>query len=100
MDMLADRWKTAATVYIEHESSMRLVRIEDFLNDKVDTIQALAADLELSSTRDISDRVDVQYQPRGNRDVTWREFFGVDNLRRIERTCKPEMEKFGYSPSI
>jgi len=98
VDVLAARWRKAASVYLKHESSMRLVRYEDFLNDKVGTIQALAADLGLDPTCDISDRVDVQYQPRGNRDVSWKEFFGEENLHRIEHECEEEMRAFGYQP--
>lgn len=99
IDLLADRWRRAATVYLKHRASVRLVRFEDFLEDKVGTIAILAADLGLDSVCDISDRVDVQYQPRGNRDVSWSEFFGDENLQRIEETCHPVMKEFGYSPS-
>lgn len=100
VDVLAARWRKAALVYLKHEASMRLVRFEDFLNDKEGTIASLANDLGVDHVNDISDQVDVQYQPRGNRDIAWKEFFGVDNLRRIENTCSPEMKEFGYSPSI
>lgn len=99
IDILAARWRKAASIYLKYEASMCLVRFEDFLDDKVGTIEALASDLGLDTAHDITDRVDVQYQPRGNRDVTWEEFFGTENLRRIERTCHPEMKEFGYSLS-
>ena len=47
---------------------------------------------------DISDKVDRQYQRRGDRNVSWPDFFGPDNLARIERICGDRMQRFGYLP--
>jgi hypothetical protein len=98
IELLAKRWKRAAAVYRENRDAMHLVRFEDFLDDKVRTIDSLAVSLNLNPVEDISDQVDVQFQPRGNRDISWMNFFGEDNLRRIDTTCSPEMEALGYAP--
>jgi hypothetical protein len=44
--------------------------------------------------------VDVQYQPRGDRGVSWLEFFGRENLRRIEGICGGRMAQLGYRPTL
>ncbi|MGB3513644.1 MAG: hypothetical protein WBA93_31450 [Microcoleaceae cyanobacterium] len=32
--------------------------------------------------------IDIQYQPCGNREITWQDFFGEGNLRSIETILK------------
>jgi hypothetical protein len=97
--MLSERWTRAARVYLDNQPGIHLIRYEDFLDNKVEAIDRLTDILDLKSVRDISDKVDVQYQPRGNRNVTWLEFFGAHNLRRIEQITCPEMTELGYTPS-
>jgi len=97
IEMLAARWNLAADVYLEHRYEMIMIRYEDFMSDKVASIEKLAQQLELPQVNDISDKVDIQYQPRGDHDVSWEEFFGKENLMRIERICKSRMKKLGYS---
>ncbi len=98
IEMAAARWNRAADVYLHHADDMVLVRYEDFMDEKAGTIDRLAERLELPLTNDIRGKLDVQYQPRGNRDVPWEQFFGDRNLRRIERTCMKRMKKLGYFP--
>lgn len=101
IDILAARWNRAADVYLENRNEMVLVRYEDFVADKVGTIESLAQQLGLPQVNDISDKVDIQYQPRGkDRNVPWEDFFGQENLMRIERICGSRMQKFGYSCSL
>ncbi len=97
VDILADRWNRAADVYLEHPAEMLLVRYEDFTADKVGVIGELARKLDLKQTKDISREVDVQFQPRGRHDISWRDFFGAKNLTRIERVCSSRMKAYGYS---
>lgn len=96
IEILAARWNRATDVYLEHPDDMVLVRYEDFIADKVGVIQSLAQQLGLSQVKDIADKVDIQYQRRGNREVSWEEFFGPENLARIERICGSRMAKLGY----
>jgi hypothetical protein len=97
--ILGARWNRAADVYLDHSNEMVLVRYEDFVADKEKTIEELAERLGLPQVNDISDKVDTQFQPRGDREISWEEFFGLDNLMRIERVCGTRMQKFGYTSS-
>lgn len=97
IDVLASRWKLAADLYLQHRRTMILVRYEDFEKAKIEQIENLAHRLGLEPRHDITDHLDVAYQPPGDRTVAWREFFGADNLSRIERACRPAMEQLGYA---
>jgi len=96
-DVLADRWREAARVYLDHSSDIHLIRFEDFQDDKLGAIEDLAQRLSIQQKSDIRHKVDIQFQPRGDRDVTWESFFGDANLRRIEKICQPAMSQFRYS---
>ncbi|WP_259048521.1 sulfotransferase [Salinibacter ruber] len=98
IDMLAARWKAAAQVYLNHSERIELIRYEDFCAGKVEAIRELADRLCLPQEKEIRDDVDTKFQPRGsNRGVQWTDFFGDENLARIESYCRPEMEKIGYN---
>ena len=95
--MLAARWQRAATIYLEHAEDIELIRYEDFCADKVTAIEDLATRLGLPRKNRIEHEVDTQYQSRGsNRGVDWEEFFGTENLARIESRCVNEMRALGY----
>jgi Sulfotransferase family len=96
IEKLAKRWKLAAELYLKHADRIRLFRYEDFLQDKVKSITTLLSDLGLKVRHSIEDSIDIQYQPRGNREITWETFFGRDSLQRIEAICTIEMARFGY----
>ncbi|WP_199245425.1 sulfotransferase [[Phormidium] sp. ETS-05] len=99
IERMAHRWNIAADVYLQHPDRVVLMRYEDFMQDKVGAIGNLTRQLGWEPLNDISDKVDVQYQPRGDRSIAWREFFGSENLRRIETICGDRMQKFNYQPS-
>jgi hypothetical protein len=99
IDILAARWNLAADVYLANPDRMVLGRYEDFLRDKAGEIARLAERLELPRRQDVAAMVDIQYQPRGDRGVGWMDFFGANNLARIERLCRSRMRQFGYEPS-
>lgn len=96
IDVLADRWVRAVEAYLDAPDQMTLLRYEDFEADKRPAIEQLATDLGFPVVKDISERQDHQFQPRGNRTVTPLEFFGRDNLERIESRCGALMPRFGY----
>ncbi len=98
IDVLAERWVRAARAYLDAPDRMTLVVYEEFDASKRPTIERLARSLGFDVVKDITASQDKQFQPPGDRSVTWTEFFG-DNLERIERICAPEMERFGYRPS-
>ena len=96
IEKLANRWNLAADTYIGHTDQFSLIRYEDFVQDKISTISDLARQVGLDPINDITDYVNIQYQPRGDRNVSWLEFFGTDNLRCIETICRDRMNYFGY----
>jgi hypothetical protein len=97
IEQLAERWNACADVYLASRSDMTLVRYEDFSRDKEGTIHRLAQALGLAPRYDIGDKVDVPFQPGGNRHVSWNVFYGAENLARIERICRSRMELLGYA---
>jgi len=99
INVLAARWNQAADVYLQRPGKITLVRYEDFAGDKIGCISGLAQALGIPQKRDISAKVDIQYQPKGDRQISWLEFFGQENLRRITDVCGSRMEKFGYQRS-
>jgi hypothetical protein len=96
IERLAHRWNWATDTYQTHRDKIYLIRYEDFVQDKTNTIRDLALRVGLNPIHDISDQVDIQYQPRGNYRVNWLEFFGKDNLQTIETICGTRMQSFGY----
>lgn len=97
IEALAHKWNRAVDSYLCYKDRMALAKYEDFLNDKYRFIAKLAKQLGVLEKIDISDRLEVQYQPRGNRSISWKDFFGMENLMRIERICNSRMKEFGYS---
>jgi hypothetical protein len=96
IEMLAARWNFMADVYLKHIDNLILIRYEEFMRDKCGEIAHLACDLGLTPINDISNKVDFQFQPRGNRPVRWESFFGADNLGRIEHICGERMHFLKY----
>lgn len=99
LEFLAQRWNLAADLLEKHRAGTMVVRYEDFLADKAGFVDSLAERLGLPRTNDISGELDRQFQPRGRRDTTLRDFFGEANLRRIESICAERMARHGYAPT-
>lgn len=96
IEKLAHRWNLATDIYMAHKDKIVLIRYEDFLKNKSEAITNLARQMGVEQIYDISEKVNVQYQPRGDRNVDFTEFFGTDNLRRIETICGDRMKYFDY----
>ncbi|MFH1755789.1 MAG: sulfotransferase [Candidatus Latescibacterota bacterium] len=96
IDTMALRWDCAARILLDNEKRFVTVRFEDFLQDKIGAISRLARDLDLADTHDISGQVDHPFQPPGDRSVSWIDFFGERNLRRIESVCGGSMARLNY----
>ena len=96
IDRLAHRWNFCCDVYLENPESLVLSRYEDFAADKEAEIRRLARALGLAERNDIAGELDVQYQTRGDRSVRWIDFFGAQNLARIESICGERMARLGY----
>ena len=96
IERLAYRWNFMADIFLENKDKMILVYYEDFVKDKVGVIADLTEKLGLDRVNDIADKVDIQFQPKGNRNVKGIEFFGEDNLERIESICEERIKMFNY----
>lgn len=96
IEKLAHRWNLAADTYIHYQSDIILIRYEDFILDKKGSIIELAEKINFSVKHDITPYMDKQYQPRGDRQITWLDFFGKDNLKLIEEICSSRMIIFDY----
>ena len=96
IEKLAHRWNIAAENYIKNRDSMVYISYEDFMKDKNAAIYNLAKKIGLKPEHDISKQVDVQYQPRGDHNTTWLDFFGKNNLHQINDICADKIKLFNY----
>jgi hypothetical protein len=96
IEMLAQRWNLMTDVFLNHSEQMILSRYEVFVQDKVGEIARLAKSLNLPQVNDIAAKVDIQFQPRGNKNVKWLDFFGAENLSKIESICQEKMKQLDY----
>ncbi|MBD3236126.1 MAG: hypothetical protein GF330_05450 [Candidatus Eisenbacteria bacterium] len=96
IEMLARRWQLCAEVGLRNREAMRVLRYEEFVARKLETLRELAWAYGWRERHDIRSRLDVQFQPAGRRGVDWRDFFGDGNLSRIEEICAGGMRAFGY----
>ncbi len=96
IEMLAERWNLMVDIYLENASQMIPVRYEHFLKDKPGEIARLARSLDLAQLNDVSDKVDIQFQVPGDKNVRWLDFFGHANLARIEDISSERMKLLDY----
>lgn len=96
IDILAGRWAKAADIYLQDPGGYALIRFEDFVDDKMEAIIKLAKSLNVKQRNDIRPDLNIAYQPRGNRDVDPKIFFGTRNLARIFAICRDQMERLHY----
>jgi Sulfotransferase domain len=96
IEMLAERWNLSSDVYLCNFDNIILIRYEDFIKDKTGEIYKLSQQIGLKPINDITDRVNIQYQPAGNKNISWLNCFGQNNLERIESLCSKRMKQFGY----
>ena len=96
IERLAYRWNVAADNYLKSPDSTIYITYEDFLKNKKAIIISLAEEIGLSIKRDISKHLDIQYQPKGNNDMSWEEFFGRENLAKINNICGNKIKIFNY----
>lgn len=97
IDVQAHRWNEAVACQQESATPPLVIRYEDFNHDKIAAIDDLARQCGLEPKHDISRLLDRQFQPQGDREVTWEEFFGKTNLDRIETICRASMSLMRYA---
>lgn len=103
VEMLAYRWNLLSDIFLENQDYLVLTRYEDFLRDKRRELERIAERLDLCPVNDITDKLDIQFQQFGNRssrNSKWMNFFGEENLARIENICGEKMAKLGYQNSV
>lgn len=96
IEWLAERWNLTTDVFLRYQDRMLLSTYEEFLQDKHGEIERLVQSLGLKPVKDIMSKIDVQFQPAGNRNVKWLDFFGSANLDRIEQICAERMRLLNY----
>lgn len=96
IEAMAYRWNHAINIYKKNIDKITLVKYEDFLLDKKTYIDNLVLELGFTLKRDISNSVDIQYQPKGNSKIDLKEFFGIENYKMITRICNKNMKEIGY----
>ena len=100
IEILAARWNFCADLYLKQCEMFKICKYEDFLKNKIGEIQRIAESLGLKIKNDISEYLDVEYQPKGrNKDAYWQIFFG-DNFARINKICGERMRLFHYDPGF
>jgi hypothetical protein len=100
IETLALRWKMSAQLYLSERSRFERITYEAFNKNKEEQIYNLVWRLGFDVSTDISDQVDVQYQPRGRRNTDPESFFGERNLEIISKVCQPEMKALGYDSIV
>jgi Sulfotransferase family len=93
---LAHKWNASTDQFLPYRDRFILAKYEDFVADKYGVIKEIAKQLDIIPKFDISAKLNIQYQPRGNRNIDLIDFFGPDNLKHIERICGSRMTPFGY----
>ncbi|MFB4167181.1 sulfotransferase domain-containing protein [Virgibacillus sp. JSM 102003] len=96
IEWMSYRWLKCLDIYEQNSDDFILIRYEDFIKNKKEAIENLAEELSLNIVNDISDKVNIQFQPPGNRKTNQKEFFGKRNLLRVETICNTKMQKYGY----
>ncbi len=97
IEILASRWNIAAEVFLKNKKNFILIRYEDFLKDRPGEIYKLAQKVGLKVKKDIRQYVNYQYQSKGkHRGISWIDFFGNNNLKKIEEICNHYMKIFNY----
>ncbi len=96
IESLAMRWDKAVSVYLENKEDFILIKYEDFLKGKNQTIIDLVNQLDLKISTSIKDQLDLPFQPKGDNSLPLETFFGKENLEIINLFCQKGMEKFNY----
>jgi Sulfotransferase domain len=96
IEKMAHRWNLIADIHTNDPDNVVLIRYEDFVKNKKDEISSLADKVGFETVNDISDKVNVQFQPGGQKNKSLLDIFGKANLERIESICEAPMKKYGY----
>jgi hypothetical protein len=96
IEVLAHRWVRSLELCLSGTPAMKISRYEDFVVDKEERIRTLSEECGLTPTNALGKHVDRPFQPRGNRTVSWDEFFSPTDLSRVTEICSGMLREFGY----
>ena len=96
-EVLALRWQRAANEYLRNAEQVHLIRYEDFLADRSLELRRILSELDIRQRADVTQWLDHQFQPKGNRHTDLYERLGTRNLEAIERICAETMAQFDYN---
>jgi Sulfotransferase family len=96
IDIQAHRWSAAVAIFYRRPHRFVLLRYEDFLRNKAESINSLASSLNLEIIEDVAPYVDVQYQRASDKRISVPAFFGEQNLSRINTICAEYMNLLQY----
>lgn len=97
IEALAWRWCKAADVYLENTDRLIVIKYEDFLSNKMASIEGVAEKLAMDVTSDIKNHVDIQFQGKGNSTLKGIDFFGERNYKIIKDICGERSRGLGYN---
>lgn len=97
IEMLAWRWNHMANIYLQNNENFILSYYETFLENKMLELERLAKKLKIYKSKDIRNKLNLQYQPKGNHSLSWEEFFGQNNLKLINSKCVYGMRELRYN---
>lgn len=94
---LAYRWKEMVNIYLKNKDDFVLVKYEDFKNDKQKCIEELAKKLGYKPKKNISNKMDIQFQPKGkNQRKGILGLFPKGVVKKVEIICGEEMKNLNY----
>lgn len=94
---LAQLWlKVNSQDYYQFNERCVLVKYEDFMKDKENFIHELCVKSGRPAKNSIQGIKNRQFQPKGV-DMDLLEFFGQDNIQKIDAVCGKRMEELGYN---
>jgi hypothetical protein len=96
IEHMARRWVCIAEAIDAVGDGAVVSRYEEFVRDKPARIADLCRAVGLDPVHDIREQMDVPFQPRGDRQAVWEEFFGPAELATLESVCGPWLARFGY----
>jgi hypothetical protein len=97
IEILARRWVMTAEAYLQNQEHCIAIKYENFKTNKIASIHELANQLGYKDFHSIDQLIDIQYQPKGNTDMSWVDFFGQEQLATIHEITKPMLEQLDYT---
>lgn len=95
-EVLAHRWRRAAGEYLQNPGGFTLIKYEDFLQEKLETLRTGLTELGLRQKVDVAQWVDHQFQPKGKSTVATHERIGRGTWDSVTDICRRELIHFGY----